>query len=76
MEQLPRELRPLINQVQGNPLYCEELAYGILTRKILDNGRLSIRNMTNIDLPDSVEGLIGSRLDLQRPSAQTLLKVG
>ena len=70
LDSIPKELQPLIHQVQGNPLYCEELAKNI--KNVLVKGKLSALPS---DLPNSVEGLISSRLDLLSVSAQNLLKI-
>lgn len=72
---LPREIRPLLAQVQGNPLYCEELAYSLLARRVMDGGVFYYNRLAHLNIPDSVEGLISSRIDLQSISAQNLLKV-
>ena len=51
-------------------MYCEELAKNI--KNVLVKGKLSALPS---DLPNSVEGLISSRLDLLSVSAQNLLKI-
>src|SRR3990167_1255743 len=71
-DRFPREFQHLVHQVQGNPLYCEELARNI--QNVLIKGKTASHG--SCELPNSVEGLISSRLDLLPVSAQNLIKIG
>jgi hypothetical protein len=63
---------PVISQLQGNPLFCGEFAMGLLNRNALGKDW----NLFQFEAPDSLEGLVSSRMDLLPHSAQNLLKLG
>ena len=83
MKQLPKELYSLISKADGNPLFCEELAFGLLESKaitiadgqcVLSDGfenkeSIACRNYT-------IESLINTRIDTLPVHAQTVLKIG
>ncbi|MEM7343716.1 MAG: hypothetical protein AAF485_05700, partial [Chloroflexota bacterium] len=82
VSQLPEQLADLIyKRTEGNPFFGEELAYtlqesGIVT---IDEGecRISseVSNLQNLHLPDTVQGVVTSRIDRLTPTQQMTLKV-
>jgi tetratricopeptide (TPR) repeat protein len=79
---LPEPLADLIyTKTEGNPFFGEELAYALR-----DSGLISIANgecrltpqaidFQSLHLPDTVQGIITSRIDRLTPSQQLTLKV-
>ncbi|NOK58880.1 MAG: hypothetical protein GFH23_1086616n243 [Chloroflexi bacterium AL-N1] len=62
----------IVTKAQGNPFYLEEMAH------FLRNHRYTLsneRNVTDIELPDSLHSLILSRIDQLTEGEQTTLKV-
>jgi len=69
----------VIARAQGNPLFIEELSYGLLESgmAVVNSGTCTLPpNFVSADVPSSMEGLINSRMDLLPLSTQTLAKVG
>lgn len=69
----------MIARAQGNPLFIEELSYGLLESgmAVVNSGTCTLPpNFVSADVPSSMEGLINSRMDLLPLSTQTLAKVG
>lgn len=71
----------LVEKAEGNPMYCEELAYALR-----DNDLISIQdrqcivnpeagNLGQAELPDTVQGWITSRIDRLTPAEQMTMKV-
>jgi hypothetical protein len=79
---LPQPLSDLINQkAEGHPFFSEELAYALR-----DAGLISIadgvcqivgtaEDFRSLDLPDTVEGVVASRIDKLLPAQQLTIKV-
>lgn len=81
VEELPEPVANLIrNKAQGNPFFVEELAYALRDAgviQIIENEcRIapSAGDLSNLNLPDTVEGVITSRIDLLSPEQQLTLK--
>ncbi len=79
---LPTSVANLISQkAQGNPFFSEEIAYALRDAGlivILDgkcNLPPGISNLDNLNLPNTVQGVITSRIDRLSPSMQLTLKV-
>jgi len=82
VEELPESLPSLIHaKAQGNPFFLEELIYALR-----DNGLITVTNGTctitskagdiqSLRLPDTVQGVITSRIDRLTPAQQLTLKV-
>ena len=76
---------PVINLLQdkaeGNPLYTEEMIYALQDREFihLKNGKCVLNPQANglsqLDLPDTLQGMIISRIDRLSPAQQLTLKV-
>jgi predicted ATPase/class 3 adenylate cyclase len=79
--QLPEEVAELVvEKAAGNPLFSEELAYALRDSglvEIVDGGlRLTAGgDLASLVLPDSVEGIIGSRIDRLEPQPELCLKL-
>ena len=81
-----RKLPPAVSEfvrlrTQGNPFFSEEIAYALRDAGIvrIQNGEaitdLAIDELNRIDFPDTVQGVITSRIDRLPPSHQLTLKV-
>ncbi len=78
---LPPEVETLIlHKAEGNPFFSEELAYALRDTGILQIAGGECRLAPNIDLsqitfPDTVQGVVASRIDKLPPPQQLALKV-
>ncbi|MCB0214489.1 MAG: hypothetical protein KDJ52_34435, partial [Anaerolineae bacterium] len=79
VEHLPEELTTLImGKAQGNPFYSEELVYALRDAGTIksENGVCEIvGDLDEARLPDTVQGVITSRIDRLSPAEQLTLKV-
>ena len=81
VDRLPPEAEELILvRAQGNPLYCEELAYALRDAGLLHFEGSQCRLAEGVDLasvgiPEGVEGIINDRVDRLPPAQQMALKV-
>ncbi|HET9907967.1 MAG TPA: hypothetical protein VFQ23_15050, partial [Anaerolineales bacterium] len=82
VRELPAEVNALIlKKAEGHPFFSEELAYALRDTGILliENGRSllapGINNLETLDLPETVQGVILSRIDRLTPIQQLTLKV-
>jgi class 3 adenylate cyclase len=82
VDTIPEALAQLIHRRgEGNPFFCEELAYALREAGLItiDNGRCRLSatsgNLETLNLPDTIQGLITSRIDRLTPSQQLTLKV-
>jgi predicted ATPase len=76
---LPQLDKPL-QKAHGNPLFAMEIAYSLRESKVVDvqNGVLVLNadlESAGIEIPETVEGMIGSRIDQLPSGPQLLLKV-
>jgi tetratricopeptide (TPR) repeat protein len=74
-ERLPEELRGLIlEKAEGNPFYVEEVIRGLLEAGVIvreDGAWRATRAIGQIEVPDSLAGVIAARLDrLEREAKQ------
>ena len=70
----------VVEKAVGNPLFAEELAYALRDSGMVEigAGRCTIaagRDLATLALPDTVEGIIGSRIDRLAPQPELVLKV-
>jgi class 3 adenylate cyclase len=79
---LPRAVSELIRtKAEGNPFFSEELAYALRDARLIDiiDGELRLTPGTGsleaLDFPDTVQGVITSRIDLLPPQQQLTVKV-
>lgn len=81
LSDLPAKIRQLIlNKAEGNPFYIEEVI-----RSLLDSGRLvrtteglswqASANLEDVSLPDTLQGVIMSRIDRLDPQSKRTLQV-
>ncbi len=81
VNELPRQVADLIRtKAQGNPLFGEELAFALRDAQIIQiqNGRCLLApdtELRNLRFPDTVQGVVTSRIDRLVPSEQLTLKV-
>jgi predicted ATPase/class 3 adenylate cyclase len=70
----------VVEKAAGNPLFAEELAYALRDSGLVEigAGKCTVaagRDLTTLALPDTVEGIIGSRIDRLAPQPELVLKV-
>ena len=73
---VPRELQaPILHLSQGNPLYAEELVRLMVDRDLLvqEDGAYRLRPGATIPLPESIQGLLASRLDTLEASERSIV---
>jgi class 3 adenylate cyclase/tetratricopeptide (TPR) repeat protein len=82
VNQLPEALANLVySKTGGNPFFGEELAYALRDAGLITvvNGECQLAphagDLQNLSLPDTVQGVITSRIDRLTPSQQLTLKV-
>lgn len=82
VKSLPDSMVELIEQkAEGNPFFSEELAYGLREAGVIEiqDGECRIAagvgNLTQLNFPATVQGVIASRIDRLSPSEQLTLKV-
>ncbi len=77
---LPKEVERFITKrSEGHPFYSEELAYALRDSGALQieaDGRCTLAtSLERIEFPDTLQGLVISRIDRLKPSQQLTLKV-
>ncbi len=79
---LPPAVAALISQkAQGNPFFSEELAHALRDTGVIriNDGHCELApeagDLRNVNLPDTVQGVITSRIDRLTPAQQLALKV-
>lgn len=82
VEQLPGELAELIfAKAEGNPFFSTELAHALRESGLVTvaDGRCQLApaagDLQSLNLPDTIQGVITSRIDRLTPSQQMTLKV-
>jgi len=81
VQSLPEDMADLIrSKAEGNPFFSEELAYSLR-----DSGLVEIRdntcrvvgdvNLKTFSFPDTVQGIVTSRIDRLKPQEQLCIKV-
>lgn len=79
--ELPRQVADLIRvKAQGNPLFGEEIAFALRDAGVLkvQNGRCVVSTEADLErlgFPDTVQGVVTSRIDRLMPNEQLTLKV-
>ena len=81
-EDLPQPLAQLIfTKAGGNPFFSEELAYALRDTGLVTvaNGECQIEtnsgDLQDLHLPDTIQGVITSRIDRLTPAQQLALKI-
>jgi class 3 adenylate cyclase/tetratricopeptide (TPR) repeat protein len=76
--ELPAELtRRIVMRAEGNPFYVEEILQMLIDREAIarENGGWSVRGRVDeVDLPDSIHGVIAARVDLLDASSREALR--
>jgi class 3 adenylate cyclase/tetratricopeptide (TPR) repeat protein len=71
VESLPPTLRRLVlDKAEGNPFFLEEVVRMLIDRGLLENraGRwIAVAETGDLDVPETIEGLLASRIDLLAP---------
>jgi len=81
VDHLPAPVVDLVTEkAAGNPLFIEELAYALRDSGLIEIDAGSCRvavgqDLAALELPDTVEGIIGSRIDRLEPQPELVLKV-
>ncbi len=80
VDALPEALSDLITQkAEGHPFFSEELAYALRDAGLISviNGKCEIvaTDFGNLDLPNTVEGVVASRIGKLLPAHQLTIKV-
>ncbi len=75
---LPRELRErIVSRAEGNPFHVEEILQMLIDRGSIarEDGRWTTQaEVGDVDLPDSVHGVIAARVDLLEPASRDALR--
>ena len=73
------ELRDLIlTRAAGNPLFMEELTSSLLENGSIekrDNSTSSSRKPSDIEIPDTIQGIIAARMDRLEESLKRIMQV-
>ena len=75
----PSELRSVVAQAQGNPLFIEEILSTLIDRGFVvrsDGGWRLDRLPSGLVLPDSIHALLAARIDLLPPLEKAALQAG
>ncbi len=79
VEALPDPVSTLIqDKAEGNPFFSEELAYALRDAELIrieGHTCVATRELSDLDIPDTIEGVVTSRIDRLTPSQQLALKV-
>ena len=74
IESLPDDIRALVlSRAEGNPFFIEELVRMLVERDLIEevDGRwIASSAITTLDVPDTLHGLLASRLDAQPTDAR------
>jgi len=75
---LPRELRErIVSRAEGNPFHVEEILQMLIDREAIarEDGGWSVRGrIDEVDLPDSIHGVIAARVDLLDAATREALR--
>jgi class 3 adenylate cyclase len=75
-EDAEARLAPLLRAAQGNPLFLEETLRMLASSGALDSVGNAVGRLEEMPIPTSVQGLIGSRLDLLPPDEKRMAQHG
>lgn len=79
IESLPDDLRDLVlNRAEGNPFFIEEMVRMLVDRRLVtevDGRWVAERGIADLDVPDTLQGLLASRLDNLPPDARRVATV-
>ena len=78
---LPEDMENLIrSKAEGNPFFSEELAYSLRDSRLIEITNSTCRIVKGVDLkafsfPDTVQGIVTSRIDRLKPQEQLCIKI-
>ncbi len=80
IEGMPQELEDLIlKKSQGNPFFVEEVIKSLIEQKVItqEDGKWKVAtaDVKSVNIPDTVQGVIMSRVDRLSPTAKDVLQV-
>lgn len=81
VDALPQDMADLIrSKAEGNPFFSEELAYSLRDSGLIEIADNTCRIVKGVDLktfsfPDTVQGVVTSRIDRLKPQEQLCVKV-
>ena len=81
VQELPEDMASLIrSKAEGNPFFSEELAYSLRDSGLIEISGDVCRIVPGVDLkafsfPDTVQGIVTSRIDRLKPQEQLCIKV-
>lgn len=72
---LPDAIHDVLGRAEGNPLFIEELLAALADRGVIGReGEVRLDRLTDVALPDSVQGLLASRIDRLGPDDKAALQ--
>ncbi len=80
IEQIPPTLEELLlNRAAGNPLFLEELIRSLIEADVIqpseDSGWQIVRSVTEMDIPNTLQGVLTARIDRLQESVKRVLQV-
>ncbi|MRR52380.1 MAG: hypothetical protein EG825_15985, partial [Rhodocyclaceae bacterium] len=80
IEGMPKELEELIlKKSQGNPFFVEEVIKSLIEQKVVvekdGKWQVAVQEVKNVHIPDTVQGVIMSRIDHLAPETKDVLQV-
>ncbi len=79
LDELPEELAAVVvSRSEGNPLFVEEILHSLIERRLLSRGAGGWTlegDLTDLDIPDSIHGLLLARIDRLPEKARDVVKV-
>jgi len=73
--ELPPAVHDLLARAEGNPLFLEELLGALVERGVLrPDGGVQLERLAEIGLPDTVQAVLASRIDLLPPTEKAALQ--
>ncbi|MBI3742470.1 MAG: AAA family ATPase, partial [Chloroflexi bacterium] len=80
IEDMPGAVRELIlARAEGNPFYVEEIVRSLIDQKLIErveNRWRATRAIESVDLPSTLAGVIGARIDRLDPDVKFTLQIG
>jgi class 3 adenylate cyclase len=75
-----RTVELILNKAEGNPFYIEEVIRSLIDHDMLrrtddDQGWIVVGNVENVEIPDTLQGVIMSRIDRLNPEMKHLLQI-
>jgi class 3 adenylate cyclase len=79
VEDLPDPVRErILERAEGNPFYLEEIIRGLIDSGLIthEEGRWrAVREIGDVDIPDTVQGVLAARIDLLSPADKRALQL-